>query len=393
MSTSPNPAMSDSTTSHQSPDQPPLRFAFVKRGRFSYCNPRFLAAFESEMAPCAVKVLDVWEHLVGPRDLLNVAHAVMDYGKRIVGDPWSLRDCMTRSPRHFHRLRRKIRKTLSAETGLAFTFQMQSLFDASVPGIPNFVYTDHTHLTNLYYPSHDPESLFPEKWIACERQIYQNARMVFTMGSHVARSLVEHYGLPEEKVRHIYQGSNVNEPEEAPDPSRYQSRRIVFVGIDWERKGGPQILQAFEKVLTKVPDARLTIVGCSPEVNVPNVDVAGLIPPEEVGRHYVEASVYVMPTRIEPAGAACNEAMLYRLPVVASNVGALPDRVKPGETGYLVDPDDITGFAERLTEFLLDPEKARRFGEAGYAFAKTTYTWENSARLARESILACLENS
>ena len=127
-----------------------------------------------------------------------------------------------------------------------FSFQMQSLFDASIDGLPHFIYTDHTHLTNLQYPGFDRKKLFPNSIIDLEKQIYDNATLVFTRSTNVAKSVVEDYGCPAEKVICVYAGSNTK-ANAIENNQNYTNKNILFVGIDWERKGGPNLIEAFKR--------------------------------------------------------------------------------------------------------------------------------------------------
>src|SRR5262249_19836365 len=76
-----------------------------------------------------------------------------------------------------------------------FTFQTESLFDASIDGLPHVVYTAHAALASLDYPGFDPRDLLPRSWIDRETSIYRNAAVVLTRSEHVATVLVERYGL------------------------------------------------------------------------------------------------------------------------------------------------------------------------------------------------------
>src|SRR5207237_9406814 len=123
------------------------------------------------------------------------------------------------------------------------------------------------------------------------------------------------------------------------------------------------------------PDAQLTIVGCSPDVDVRNCQVVGQIPLADVGKYYDAASVFCMPTTLEPFGIAFIEAFAHSLPVIATRVGAIPELVRDGESGYLVQPNDVNALAERLIELVGDPAKCRAFGERGRRLVKEKYNW------------------
>jgi glycosyltransferase involved in cell wall biosynthesis len=168
--------------------------------------------------------------------------------------------------------------------------------------------------------------------------------------------------------------------------ARYASRRILFVGIDWERKGGPLLVKAFRKVLGLMPDARLTIVGCSPKIDVPNVEVLGRLPLDELGAQFRRAAVFCMPTQNEPFGVVFLEAFEYRLPVIATNIGAVPDVVQEGVSGYMVETGDVDALADRLCRLLASPRLCKQFGESGHAHMIARYTWQSTGRRIANAI-------
>jgi glycosyltransferase involved in cell wall biosynthesis len=94
-----------------------------------------------------------------------------------------------------------------------------------------------------------------------------------------------------------------------------------------------------------------------------------------------------VPTRLEPFGIAFLEAMLHRLPVVATTEGALPDMVNDGVTGRLVPPGGVEQLAEALIELLGDPARCRQLGEAGHRLARERYTWPAVGARLRAEIL------
>ena len=150
---------------------------------------------------------------------------------------------------------------------------------------------------------------------------------------------------------------------------RFAHKKILFVGVDWERKGGPVLLEAFRRVRRTHPTAELIIVGCSPEVSLAGCRVVGRVPLEDVANFYRSASVFCLPTTVEPFGFVFLEAFSHGLPIVATNIGAIPDFVQNGRSGYLVDSNDVEQLANRLGELLGDPDRCATFGARGRALA------------------------
>ena len=118
---------------------------------------------------------------------------------------------------------------------------------------------------------------------------------------------------------------------------------------------------------------------------------------------YSNCAVFCCPSVYEPFGIINLEAMACRAPVVASATGGIPEVVADGVTGYLVpfDQDPVTGFplhpekfsrdlAAKISVLLADPEKARRFGDAGRQRVEEEFSWSAIAgqtiRLYRQLI-------
>ena len=158
---------------------------------------------------------------------------------------------------------------------------------------------------------------------------------------------------------------------------RYERRSILFVGLDWERKGGPDLVKAFQILKTWLPDATLTIAGADPPGIAGNgIEVLGRVDQSGVSKLMASASVFAMPSLREPFGIVFLEAMHSGMAVLASRQGAPPDFVEDGVTGYLVAPGDVEGIAHGLFEILKDPKIAAEMGRRAKARVSEEYTWE-----------------
>jgi glycosyltransferase involved in cell wall biosynthesis len=272
-----------------------------------------------------------------------------------------------------------------------FVFQTQSVFDSSSKYAPNFIYIDHTNLNNLNYTLiNAKEYLCSDEYVRLETCIYKNATLLFVMSLNMKESLVSQYGINPEKVKLVHVGSN-SEINDEIDQTKYSNKNILFVGKDWERKGGPLLIEAFKIVQKEIPDATLTIIGCTPSVNVNNCFIAGDISLNEVAQYYKKASVFCLPTKREPFGVVFIEAMLNRLAIVTNDVGATPELVVNNENGFRL-KYDAAEYARTLIKLLKDPDLCKSFGEYSYQIAKQTYTWNYVGELFSNNINEALKN-
>ena len=343
--------------------------------------------------------------LINVRDLVrqqktvkwvNLFFVLKMYGFEILLGRKKLRSCIYRTPYMFRKVKNILSKRLS-QGDYEFSFQFQALFDGSKESLPHYIYTDHTQLTLRTYPAFGKSALFGQrnlfgpKWIELEKTIYNNATINFTMSSNITDSIIRDYSCPPEKVVCVYGGSSVGTYFEV-DEKKYRNKEILFVGLEWERKGGPELAEAFKRVLEVHPTARLTIVGCTPKLNIPNCDIVGQVPLANLSHYYERASVFCLPTRLEPFGIVFLEAYAYGLPVVATDLGAIPDFVLNGETGYRVKYGDIEHLSDVLIDLIGNAEKCQTLGENGRRLVAEKYSWEKVGDRMTEAILATINN-
>ncbi len=144
--------------------------------------------------------------------------------------------------------------------------------------------------------------------------------------------------------------------------------------------GAPDTPEIADEMRQKVEEARAH----NPRV----LWIEKMVTKPEVIELYSRATVFCCPSVYEPFGIINLEAMACGAPVVASATGGIKEVVVDGETGYLVpfEQDAATGFASepdrfardlatRLSELLADPEKCRRFGQAGRKRVEQTFSW------------------
>lgn len=106
----------------------------------------------------------------------------------------------------------------------------------------------------------------------------------------------------------------------------------------------------------------------------------GRISDEDLPLYYAAANVSVVPSHYEPFGLVAIESMASRTPVVASDVGGLQFTVLSNETGLLVPPKDIDGFARAIDQILADRQLNQQWGLAARKRVETTFSWQGVAQ-------------
>jgi glycosyltransferase involved in cell wall biosynthesis len=247
------------------------------------------------------------------------------------------------------------------------------------PGSRRFVlHTDCTYaLTERHHPEGAPlRGRDRARFVAQETAVYRAAEWLFPRSEWLRRSFIDDYGCDPARVVRVGGGVNLGVP--TLDGKRWDQRTAVFVGYEFERKGGPELLAAFAIARRRVPSARLIIVGPTGPA-APGVTWVGRADRAGVARAYAGASVFVMPSRFEPWGHVFLEAMASGLACVGVRACAMPEIVTHGETGLLAAPGDVAELAEHLVALLGDPDRAEQMGRAAWSATRVGHTWDDVA--------------
>lgn len=217
-----------------------------------------------------------------------------------------------------------------------------------------------------------------------EARVYHGAAAIFPLSARLGRSFVEDFGVPAERVRPIYAGPNLEPPADLGFLEDDQSRppTVLFVGLQFQRKGGDVLVESFRRVRAVLPTAQLLLAGVpNGFVDAPGVSCLGVLDknrPDDaaaLAAAYAAADVFALPTRFEPFGIAYVEAMHFGLPCIGPNAWAVPEIIDDGGTGFLIQADDVAALTDRLLELLTDRARAREMGAAARRRAAELFTW------------------
>ncbi|MGH2370903.1 MAG: glycosyltransferase family 4 protein, partial [Chloroflexota bacterium] len=145
--------------------------------------------------------------------------------------------------------------------------------------------------------------------------------------------------------------------------------RLLFVGGDFHRKGGPLLLECMQRGLAEHCELHLvTKEDVTPQRHVYVHHGLGPNSPELL-HLFAEADIFVLPSLADCLAVVLMEATAAGLPVVTTDVGALREAVRPGESGLLVRAGDAQGLHQALEALASDSEQRRRMGREGHALA------------------------
>jgi len=308
------------------------------------------------------------------------------------------------SVRASYRARRQLGRVLAQRSHQALFFhtQVTSLFSVGLMRrIPSVVSLDATPIN---YDSvaeaygHRPAggSWLDERKYHLNRAAFGAAAALVTWSEWAKASLVTDYGVPQEKVSVLAPGAA--RPFFAIGAERVrrtrsgQAVRLLFVGGDFMRKGGPLLLEAIRAMSTR-QRFELHVVTGQPLPERPGLVVhRGVLPNSApLYRLFRDADAFVLPSRGECLSVALMEAGAAGLPIVATDVGALREAARHGENALLVRSGDARALRGAL-EAIVDDESLRaRLGASAHTIAQRMFDAEKNdqqiielvARIAR----------
>ncbi|MBV9791587.1 MAG: glycosyltransferase, partial [Chloroflexi bacterium] len=115
-----------------------------------------------------------------------------------------------------------------------------------------------------------------------------------------------------------------------------------------------------------------------------HVTFVGGLSDTELHSLYEEVDLFVHPTLYEGSSLVTLEAMIHRLPVIASAAGGIPDKVFPGRNGMLVPPGDVAALAHALRTALDLRNQWQRWGNEGVGIVEKTFAWPIVARRTKQ---------
>lgn len=219
-----------------------------------------------------------------------------------------------------------------------------------------------------YYPEFSALSRL-SRWEGnqVEARAIARADAVIYASDWAARSARDNYGAPAAKLHVIPFGANLAHAParaEALAPRRDDGRcRLLFIGRDWQRKGGDIAVDALRRLRQMGIDAELTVCGARrPPTAAPHVHCVPYLEKSDAARAaslaalYRAATLFFLPTRAECAGIVFSEAAAFGLPIVSTDTGGVATAVQDGVTGRLLPLSaGAADYARVIADLLADP--------------------------------------
>jgi len=244
-------------------------------------------------------------------------------------------------------------------------------------------------------------NLFHQLILRLEKRIFEKGecKKIIAISEMVKRNILKHYRLPEDRVKVVYNGIQLDrfDPSNKKyfyDEVRQQLRisdqevMILFVGSGFERKGLEYLIKSIQYVKEK--NWRLVLVGKGNwgkylkfTTKKKQEKITCLEPIDEIEKLYAAADFFILPSIYEPFGNANLEALASGLPVITSQNTGASEIITPKKEGIILeDPSDSKSIAEAI-DYLMDPKNREPMMKSARSLAEKFTQQRNASEMLK----------
>lgn len=239
-------------------------------------------------------------------------------------------------------------------------------------------------------------SVFPKQF---EQWLWRFSSRIICNADALKEIMIQQHGVPATRIAVI--PNAVDTESFCPDPAeRSPHPTVLYVGRLVPEKDPLNLVSGFHYTAERVPEALFRIVGNGPLKD----DVSQFVGSHGLGSRITfipgtkdirpflrNAWVFALASHQEASANVVIEAMAAGLPVVATRVGGIPELVRDGETGILVEPGNSRQLGEALTELLLDESKRREMGSKARKWVLSHHSLEEMTRRTEQVLLEAVQ--
>ncbi|HEY5752784.1 MAG TPA: glycosyltransferase family 4 protein [Chthoniobacterales bacterium] len=269
---------------------------------------------------------------------------------------------------------------------------------------PMAFWTDATFASMIdFYPQFTNlcnETIRSGNWM--EQLALSKCRVAIYSSEWAANTAIRNYDVDPAKVKVVPFGANIicnrsfGDISKIIDDKSFDVCKLLFLGVDWQRKGGDKALAVAELLTKRGIKTELHVAGCDPPAGLPGfVKLHGFISKnteegnKQLERLMSDSHFLILPSRAECYGVVFAEASSFGLPSLATNVGGIPAVVRDGINGQTFPLDeDPEKYCDYIERYLSSKQEYAELALSSFKEYSTRLNWASAGRRARDLILS-----
>ena len=240
------------------------------------------------------------------------------------------------------------------------------LYEMACCGDPSFTYSGFQSI---------PIKII-KKRLRQQDRYYRSATGIFTMGKWFTKFMKDHYPELRDRIHHVGGGINVD-TDVIDNGIQRSGNKILFIGRDFKRKGGEDVLSAFQNLIKDNHELELHIAGplVNPAPGQKNIFYYGDVGVDKIHHLMNLCDVFCMPSHFEAYGLVFIEALCLGLPCIGRDCFEMPYFIEPGMTGELIKTSDSLELEQKIMKILNDSRYRENVMERRQSYIKE-YSWD-----------------
>ncbi|MBW2989020.1 glycosyltransferase family 4 protein [Candidatus Woesearchaeota archaeon] len=214
----------------------------------------------------------------------------------------------------------------------------------------------------------------------------QRADLIISNTKYNYEAIKKPYRLKRKNYRVVYKGIDIKEFDDHMPVKKIWD--FLFVGSPMEPKGSQEFLKAVKILIKKHKDIKCAMIGRPSEIGIDydhliekmglgkNVRYLGFLPHDRLIQEYHRSKIYVLPTHREALGQTLLEAMAAKLPIIATDVGGIPEIITK-KNSFMVEAKKVKPLVEKMDILLENPKVCKEMGIVGYERVKKNFSFKD----------------
>ena len=242
-----------------------------------------------------------------------------------------------------------------------------------------------------------------------EKSVLERVDLAIFSSEWAARTAIENYSVDPSKVKVVSYGANIECDHTLQDinlfiDSREEAQcKLLFIGVDWIRKGGDISLSVAKRLNEMGIRTELIVVGCKPEVDEPLpefVQYLGFINKNtSEGRLKIDnllrtSHFLILPSRADCTPMVLCEANSFGVPCVSTRVGGIPTTIRDDKNGKLFSQSaSVEEYCYYIAEIFTDYERYKELAVSSFSEYDSRLNWSTSSKVVRDMLFELVDST